>query len=104
MLFYEIITIYAAKVGFTYSSYWELKGYYHVQSCLLGYTAFTRQYIPEDNPEHHTRRRENLKSHTVIIIIFMPGSLSDFNFRVLKEQCSFSENILPSHTNSKSFE
>jgi hypothetical protein len=29
MLFYEIITIYAAKVGCTYSSYWELKGYYH---------------------------------------------------------------------------
>jgi hypothetical protein len=27
---------------------------------------FTRQYIPEDNSEHHTRRRENLKSHTVI--------------------------------------
>jgi hypothetical protein len=26
---------------------------------------FTRQYIPEDNSEHHTRRRENLKSHTV---------------------------------------
>jgi hypothetical protein len=25
---------------------------------------FTRQYIPEDNSEHHTRRRENLKSHT----------------------------------------
>jgi hypothetical protein len=24
---------------------------------------FTRQYIPEDNSEHHTRRRENLKSH-----------------------------------------
>jgi hypothetical protein len=24
---------------------------------------FTRQYIPEDNFEHHTRRRENLKSH-----------------------------------------
>jgi hypothetical protein len=23
---------------------------------------FTRQYIPEDNSEHHTRRRENLKS------------------------------------------
>jgi hypothetical protein len=22
-----------------------------------------RQYIPEDNSEHHTRRRENLKSH-----------------------------------------
>jgi hypothetical protein len=25
---------------------------------------FTWQYIPEDNSEHHTRRRENLKSHT----------------------------------------
>jgi hypothetical protein len=24
---------------------------------------FTRQYIPEDNSEHHTRRGENLKSH-----------------------------------------
>jgi hypothetical protein len=24
---------------------------------------FTRQYIPEDNSEHNTRRRENLKSH-----------------------------------------
>jgi hypothetical protein len=24
---------------------------------------FTRQYIPEDNSEHHTRCRENLKSH-----------------------------------------
>jgi hypothetical protein len=24
---------------------------------------FTRQYNPEDNSEHHTRRRENLKFH-----------------------------------------
>jgi hypothetical protein len=24
---------------------------------------FTRQYIPEDNSELHTHRRENLKSH-----------------------------------------
>jgi hypothetical protein len=24
---------------------------------------FTLQYIPEDNSEHHTSRRENLKSH-----------------------------------------
>jgi hypothetical protein len=24
---------------------------------------FTRLYNPEDNSEHHTRRRENLKSH-----------------------------------------
>jgi hypothetical protein len=27
---------------------------------------FTRQYIPEDNSEVHTRRRENLKSHILI--------------------------------------
>jgi len=26
---------------------------------------FTRQYIPEDKSELHTRRRENLKSHEV---------------------------------------
>jgi hypothetical protein len=26
---------------------------------------FTRQYNPEDNSEHHTRRRENLKSHVL---------------------------------------
>jgi hypothetical protein len=25
----------------------------------------TRQYNPEDSSEHHTRRRENLKSHIV---------------------------------------
>jgi hypothetical protein len=32
---------------------------------------FTRQYIPEDNSEVHTRRRENLKSHIeVSSIIF----------------------------------
>jgi hypothetical protein len=28
-----------------------------------GTPTFTQQYIPEDNSEHHTRRRENLKSH-----------------------------------------
>jgi hypothetical protein len=28
---------------------------------------FTRQYIPEDNSELHTRRRENLKSHIPIM-------------------------------------
>jgi hypothetical protein len=26
---------------------------------------FTRQYNPEDSSEHHTRRRENLKPHTI---------------------------------------
>jgi hypothetical protein len=29
---------------------------------------FTRQYIPEDNSEHHTRRHENLKSHIVVYV------------------------------------
>jgi hypothetical protein len=28
---------------------------------------FTRQYNPEDSSEHHTRRRENLKSHMLEI-------------------------------------
>jgi hypothetical protein len=27
---------------------------------------FTRQYNPEDSSAHHTRRRENLKSHKKI--------------------------------------
>jgi hypothetical protein len=29
---------------------------------------FTRQYIPEDNSELHTRRRETLKSHMYSIV------------------------------------
>jgi hypothetical protein len=29
---------------------------------------FTRQYNPEDSSEHHTRRRENLKSHLTMLI------------------------------------
>jgi hypothetical protein len=32
---------------------------------------FTRQCIPEDNYEHHTRRRENLKSHTTPWVYFV---------------------------------
>jgi hypothetical protein len=32
---------------------------------------FTRQYIPEDNSEHHTRRRENLKSHVLKFNCFL---------------------------------
>jgi hypothetical protein len=31
-----------------------------------GDNQFTRQYNPEDSSEHHTRRRENLKSHEII--------------------------------------
>jgi hypothetical protein len=35
---------------------------------------FTRQYNSEDSSEHHTRRRENLKSHTSLV------SLQKINF------------------------
>jgi hypothetical protein len=31
---------------------------------------FMRQYIPEDNSEHHTHRRENLKSHGIKLLQF----------------------------------
>jgi hypothetical protein len=31
---------------------------------------FTRQYIPEDSSELHTRRRENLKSHIPLWSLF----------------------------------
>jgi hypothetical protein len=34
---------------------------------------FTRQYIPEDNSEHHTRRRENLKCHKVQLNVSQLG-------------------------------
>jgi hypothetical protein len=30
---------------------------------------FTRQYDPEDSSEHHTRRRENLKPHTIPVTL-----------------------------------
>jgi hypothetical protein len=33
---------------------------------------FTRQYNPEDSSEHHTRRRENLKSHIAIACLLLP--------------------------------
>jgi hypothetical protein len=35
---------------------------------------FTRQYIPEDNSELHTGRRENLKSHTYEITHWLTSS------------------------------
>jgi hypothetical protein len=35
---------------------------------------FTRQYIPEDNSELHTRRRENLKSHKAVYCNEVVGS------------------------------
>jgi hypothetical protein len=42
-------------------------GFWDVLPCkMIVDNNFIRQYIPEDNSEHRTRRRENLKSHTVI--------------------------------------
>jgi hypothetical protein len=38
----------------------------HISETSVDIQLSTRQYIPEDS-ELHTRRRENLKSHTVII-------------------------------------
>jgi hypothetical protein len=40
----------------------------HTSETLVN-NYFTWQYIPEDNSEHHTRRRENLKSHLVLLTI-----------------------------------
>jgi hypothetical protein len=37
---------------------------------------FTRQYNPEDSSEHHTRRRENLKSHIPVKDI-LPEHISE---------------------------
>jgi len=34
-----------------------------------------RQYNPEDSSEHHTRRRENLKSHIVRISVLIPNDV-----------------------------
>jgi hypothetical protein len=36
---------------------------------------FTRKYNPEDNSEHHTRRRENLKSHKLELLPTAPPTL-----------------------------
>jgi hypothetical protein len=37
---------------------------------------FTRQYIPEDKSEHHTLRRENLKSHIPPLYSTLPNLLN----------------------------
>jgi hypothetical protein len=39
-----------------------MMGAAHTSETSVDY-YFTQQYLPEDNSEHHTRRRENLKSH-----------------------------------------
>jgi hypothetical protein len=52
---------------------------------------FTRQYIPEDNSELHTRRRENFKSHMVhdgLTIISDVKVVSHIQQEVLKRTTS----------------
>jgi thiamine phosphate synthase YjbQ (UPF0047 family) len=36
---------------------------------------FTWQYNPEDSSEHHTRRRENLKSHIKSVFVTLQNSM-----------------------------
>jgi hypothetical protein len=43
---------------------------------------FTRQYNPEDSSEHHTRRRENLKSHKVTVLWNVLRSLVESDRRI----------------------
>jgi hypothetical protein len=46
--------------------FWDIQGsslmMEAVRTSETSVNNFTRQYIPEDNSEHHTRRHENLKS------------------------------------------
>jgi hypothetical protein len=52
----------------------------------------TRRYIPEDNSEHHTRRRENLKPHTFQIYLSnFSGVCYNEQFLSIKSGC-YNEN------------
>jgi hypothetical protein len=77
-----------------------------VQSCLLSSgmmeavrtsetsdNHFTRQYNPEDSSEHHTRRRENLKSHSLMDAC-SSACLSNF-LGTLSHAFSMSINTIP---------
>jgi hypothetical protein len=46
----------------------------------------TRQYIPEDNSEHQTRRRENLKSHRIFKVC--SASIDWFDFEGMRDYVS----------------
>jgi hypothetical protein len=52
----------------------------------------TRQYNPEDSSEHHTRRRENLKSHIEDHWLF--NSISHDSF-IRGFQCKKGESVFP---------
>jgi hypothetical protein len=47
---------------------------------------FTRQYNPEDNSELHTRRRENFKSQTLLMVV---KSRTDFRLGLISITCVF---------------
>jgi hypothetical protein len=44
---------------------------------------FTRQYNPEDSSEHHTRRRENLKSHGFSLIYYHKKKLVKYEKKLV---------------------
>jgi hypothetical protein len=48
---------------------------------------FTRQYISEDNSEHHTRRRENLKSHILAVSLTRTQTKSGTRQETYSKQC-----------------
>jgi hypothetical protein len=52
---------------------------------------FTRQYIPEDNSDHHTRRRENLKSHIDLATRHVDRrSGEEYDFPIMCSHCAHS--------------
>jgi hypothetical protein len=54
---------------------------------------FTRQYIPEDNSEHHTRRRENLKSHILLFNSYVKMRMQDLLLYQYKSTASKGNNL-----------
>jgi hypothetical protein len=64
---------------------------------------FTRQYNPEDSSEHHTRRRENLKSHTDLMLLksLTPCSVAYFKVKIFLSGVNREPRVI--HTCSFSF-
>jgi hypothetical protein len=57
---------------------------------------FTRQYIPEDNSELHTRRRENLKSHIISqTFAIAVGEHADHFRKIPHTQRCMQVNVIP---------
>jgi hypothetical protein len=62
----------------------------HMQAyCLLFvHNHFTQQYNPEDNSEHHTRRRENLKLHLLCCCGTNAFNMAGRNLSLTAKSCS----------------